>query len=250
MSLFPYYVRQFGKNWAAIFFVIWMVIAGLALIPAVAQEPQASTQEGDQAGESTLVIESESPLPDTFPQARYEFRFQARGGVPALHWRLEKGALPAGLKLEDDGLLHGQADHAGEFQMTISVRDGSRPQQAMQKEFVLRVLSGLTVAWKNVAHVSGSRIEGSAEVSNATPDDMDLTFIVMAVPGNGRAVAIGYQHFVLHRGTIARELPFGENLPRGGYVVHVDVIGEVAGKKLIYRERMQTPSMLQVTVGP
>lgn len=251
MSPLYYYVRHFGKNLAAMALVIWMGIAtGCQLYPVSAQEPEASAQEGDPAGESALVIESESPLPDTFPQAKYEFWFQARGGVPALHWRVERGALPPGFQLDDDGRLHGQSDRPGEFRLAVSVRDGSRPQQAVQKEFVLRVVSGLTLAWKNVARVSGSRIEGSAEVSNATPDDMDLTFIVMAVPGNGRAVAIGYQHFVLRRGAIAKELPFGESLPHGGYVVHVDVIGEVAAKKLIYRERMQTPSMLQVTVGP
>jgi sorbitol-specific phosphotransferase system component IIA len=79
---------------------------------------------------------------------------------------------------------------------------------------------------------------------------MDLTFVVLAVALNGRATAIGYQHFVLRRGTIAKELPFGETLPLGGYVVHVDAVGEVAAKNLIYRERMQTPSALQVTVGP
>lgn len=226
-------------------------MAGCQLAPVDAQEPQSSAQAGGQGpGESALVIESESPLPETFPQTKFQFRFQARGGVPTLHWRVEKGVLPSGCKLDDDGLLHGQTDRSGEFRVTISVRDGSRPQQAVQKEFVLRVLSGLTLAWKNVARVSGSRIEGSAEVSNATPDDIDLTFIVMAVPGNGRAVAIGYQHFVLRRGALAKELPFGDNLPNGGYVVHVDAIGEVAAKKIIYRERMETPSMLQVTVGP
>ena len=36
----------------------------------------------------------------------------------------------------------------------------------------------------------------------------------------------------------------------GGYVVHVDAVGEVAAKNLIYRERMETPGPLQVTVGP
>jgi hypothetical protein len=108
----------------------------------------------------------------------------------------------------------------------------------------------MTLNWKAPAHVNGNRIEGSAEVSNTTPDDMDLTFVVLAVAANGRATAIGYQHFVLRRGTISKELPFGEALPNGGYVVHVDAVGEVPPKNLIYRERLQTPAPLQVTVGP
>ena len=213
---------------------------------------QADGQEGAgrAQGESGLTIENDPELPETYPHASYELRFRARGGIPTLHWRVEKGALPPGLKLEDDGLLHGSPDRTGEFQFTVSVRDGGQPQSAVQKAFVLRVRSALMLNWKTGAHVNGSRIEGSAAVSNTTADDIDLTFIVLAVPGNGRAVAIGYQHFMLRRGTVDKELPFGETLPHGGYVVHVDAVGEVAAKNIIYRERMQTPSMLQVTVGP
>jgi len=79
---------------------------------------------------------------------------------------------------------------------------------------------------------------------------MDLTFIVMAVAGNGRATAIGYQHFNLARDTVEQELPFGETLPNGGYVIHVDVVGDVPKRNLIFRERMESPSPLHVLVGP
>ena len=209
-----------------------------------------SPQDPGQQGANELVIENEAELPDTYPQAPYEFRFRAHGGVPTLHWRLEKGALPPGLKLEDDGLLQGTAERVGEFEFTVAVRDGGQPPQKVQKGFILRVRSALTLRWKSPAHVNGNRIEGSAEVSNTTPDDIDLTFIVLAVPPNGRATAIGYQHFLLRRGTVDKELPFGETLPHGDYVVNVDAVGEVAVKNLIYRDRMKTPGALQVTVGP
>ena len=217
-----------------------------------ARPRQSQTQETTAPGqrENELVIETESELPDTYPQADYQFRFRARGGVPALHWRLEKGTLPPGITLEADGLLHGKPERVGEFQFLVSVRDGSQPQQAVQKGFLLRVRSALSLKWKTLAHVTGSRIEGSVEVSNTTPDDIDLTFIVMAVQGNGRATAIGYQRVVLRGGTVEQELPFGETLPHGGYVVHVDAVGEVAAKNLIYRDRLQTPGALQVSVGP
>lgn len=167
-----------------------------------------------------------------------------------LHWRLEKGTLPPGMRLEDSGLLQGRAERVGEFQFTVSVRETGRPGSAVRKNFVLRVLSALTLRWKKPAHVSGNRIDGSAEVSNTTPDDIDLTFVVMAVADNGRATAIGYQRFTLRRGTVDKELPFGDTLPHGAYVVHVDAVGEVAAKNLIYRDRMETPGALQVTVGP
>ena len=207
--------------------------------------PQAPAQT---ANDSELVIENDSQLPDTYPLANYELRFRGRGGVVPLHWKVEKGTLPPGLKLDEDGLLHGRPERAGEFQFTLSLRD-SGSQRAVQKGFILRVVSALTLNWKKEAHVNGNRIEGSVEVSNTTPDDIDLTFIVLAVPPDGRAVAIGYQRFTLRRGTVYMELPFGETLPRGSYVVHVDVIGEVASKNVIHRQRLQT-SALQVAVGP
>ena len=231
----------------------WILLLGLLLAESSQIAVQAGGQQPDgaeQQHEKEIKIVSDSALPETYPQAPYDVMLVAIGGVPPLHWRLEKGALPPGIKLVENGHLLGRAERMGEFQFTISVRDSGRPQAAVQKVFTLRVRSALDLRWKSPAHVEGNRIEGSAEVSNTTPDDIDLTFIVMAVPPNGRATAIGYQHFVLPRGTVGKELPFGETLPRGGYVVHVDAVGEVARKNLIYRDRLQTPSALQVTVGP
>jgi hypothetical protein len=215
---------------------------------ATTQEQQTEAQTAPQ-NENELVIETDSELPETYPHGSYEVRLRAHGGISELHWRLEKGSLPPGIKLEENGRLHGQAERTGEFQFTVSVTD-SASQPGVQKAFVLRVRSAFSLNWKTPARVNGNRIEGSAIVSNTTADDVDLTFVVMAVASDGRATAIGYQHFVLRRGTMAKELPFGETLPHGGYVVHVDAVGEVAPKNLIYRERMQTPSALQVTVGP
>lgn len=220
---------------------------GLATIEGQSPDAQSNTAAPQEA--SSVVIENDADLPETYPHASYEVRLRAHGGVPVLHWRFEKGALPPGIRLEDDGLLHGQPERTGEFQFTVSVKDGSQPQQAVQKAFVLRVRSALIVNWKTPARVNGNRIEGSVQVSNTTPDDVDLTFVVLAVAENGRATAIGYQHFVMRHGTIAQELPFGETLPRGGYVVHVDVVGEVAKRNAIYRERLP-PTTLQVTATP
>jgi hypothetical protein len=210
------------------------------------ETPEAMVAPQD---DHALVIETDSELPDTYPSGTYDMRFLAHGGISALHWRVEKGALPPGIKLEDDGRLHGKAERMGEFQFTVAVTDGGN-HRGVQKGFVLRVRSGLTLNWKTPAHVSGNRIDGTVEVSNTTPDDMDLTFDVKAVADNGRATEIGYQHFVLRRGTTAKELPFGETLPHGAYVIYVNAVGEVAAKNLIHRDRMQTPGPLQVVVGP
>jgi hypothetical protein len=48
----------------------------------------------------------------------------------------------------------------------------------------------------------------------------------------------------------SKDLPFGETLPHGGYVIHVDVVGEVAKTNTIYHQRLETSGPLQVTVGP
>lgn len=235
-----------SSSWLCVVMAIMFLV-----VPRVDGQQTTSPPTGvAQQAEKGLLIETDAELPDTYPGAPYAVRFLAHGGVPVLHWRVEKGALPTGMKLDDNGFLHGQAERTGEFAFTIAVRDGGQPQAAVQKVFALRVRSALDLRWKTPAHVSGNRIEGTVDVSNTTPDDIDLTFIVLAVPPNGRATAIGYQHFILVRGTVEKELPFGETLPRGGYIVHVDAIGEVARKRLIYRDRIQTPTELEVTIGP
>jgi len=215
------------------------------------EDPREKTAGvADRQDDQQLVIENDSDLPEGYPHRYYELYFRAHGGEPRLHWKVEKGALPPGLLLDDTGLLHGEPTGAGEFQFTVAVAEGGRTESAVQKAFFLKVIAALALVWKNPARVNGNRIEGSVAVTNTTPDNMDLTFVVLAVAGNGRATAIGYQHFLLRRGTVAMELPFGDTLPHGGYVVHVDVVGEVAPKKLIYRERMQTQGPLSVMVGP
>jgi hypothetical protein len=163
---------------------------------------------------------------------------------------MASGTLPPGITLEDNGVLHGEAQRAGEFQFVVAVRDGGQPQQAVQRGFVIKVVDGIALAWKVPAHVTGNRIDGSVEVTNSTADDMDLTFDVKAVAEDGRATEIGYQHFPLKRGTIAMTLPFGETLPHGAYVVYVNVNGEVAKRNAIYKQQMQTAAALQVMVGP
>jgi hypothetical protein len=219
------------------------------IAPDKSAQDTSKDNRGKEKGAGLLIEPQE--VPDTYPHGHYQVTFQGRGNyVPVLHWRLQSGALPPGITLSEDGVLRGEAERAGEFQFVVSATDGGQPQQAVQKQFTIKVVEGITLVWKTPAHVAGGRIEGSVEVSNTTVDDIDLTFVVMAVAENGRATAIGYQRFPLKKGTVNMVLPFGENLPHGGYVVHVDVVGEVAKRNAIYRERMETPAALQVLAGP
>jgi hypothetical protein len=244
-------MTKIQSAWWGLGLAIWLaLVAGIAVGQSDAAKPgEAQGETPDTAPqERGLVIDSDSDLPEANPQGRYALQLQAHGGISTPHWRLEKGRLPPGIRLLDGGMLLGKAEQSGEFQFTLSVTDGGG--RGVQKEFLLRVVSAMSLTWKAGAQVNGNRIEGSAQVTNTTADDIDLTFDVMAVAPNGRATAIGYQHFVLRRGANAVELPFGETLPRGGYAIHVDAVGEVARKKLIYREYLDTPGRLQVTVGP
>jgi hypothetical protein len=235
---------------------LWIAAVCLLAAPFIpglsAQQAKArasSSQARPQSG--GLTISTDPALPKTYLRALYRVDLETRGdSVPPLHWRVVEGALPPGLALEDNGLLHGEPTRTGEFHFAVTVTDSGKPQQVVKKGFVIAVDDAIKLVWKTPAHVTGSRIEGSVEVSNSTADDVDLTFVVLAVAENGRATAIGYQHFVLAHATIGQVIPFGETLPHGDYVVHVDVVGEVEQRYAIYRQRLQTPAALQVTVGP
>ena len=71
------------------------------------------------------------------------------------------------------------------------------------------------VEWSRKPKINGHRLDAAIRVSNQTGDDFDFTVIALAVNENGRATAVGYQHFTLKKDTDEFEIPFGENLPRG-----------------------------------
>jgi len=216
----------------------------IGALPNKSRQTSSPTQGGPQ-----FVIDTLS-LPGTYPRATYLVHMQARGGTLPYHWRVEKGDLPPGLRLDDDGTLQGSAEKVGEYRLTISVTDNSRPPLAVQREYTLTVVAAMLMQWKTSAHVAGNRIEGSVVVSNTTPDDFDFTFVVLAVNENVRATAIGYQRFPLKKGTTDFEIPFSETGARRSYVVHADGVGEVAEKNQIHRARLQTPVALQMVAGP
>ncbi len=244
---FPQVVSRFLLT---LLFAVVATVAASATAQSPAGSPQKKTPPTVSAPDSPPLVIDTTSLPGTYPKADYSVQLHAHGGAPPYQWKVESGDLPPGLILDDDGALHGTPRRAGEFHFTISARDGSRPQQAIQREYSLNVLAAISMQWKNQPTVSGSRIDGSVVVTNTTEDDLDFTFVVLAVADNGRATAIGYQRFPLKKGTIDFEIPFGENLAHGNYVVHVDGVGEIADKNEIHRARLQTPVALQVVAGP
>ena len=215
------------------------------LAPAITGQTTAPPPDPTQ-----LALEAVT-LPTASPRHPYKFQFKTHGGIPPTKFSVAPGSvLPTGMTFGEDGLMTGTVPKIGEYRFTLSVTDSSRPPQTASRAFVLRAVAPMLVQWKHYAQVSGSRVEGSVAVSNSTEDDFDFTFIVLAVAEHGRATAIGYQHVPLKSGVDSLEIPFGEILPRGSYMVHVDAVAEVPDKDLIYRARLQTKERLQVTVGP
>jgi hypothetical protein len=152
------------------------------------------------------------------------------------------------LELRDFGMISGTVHQQGDFAFGLeaSGRDDIRSKPKM---FVIRVEPPLTAAWSKKSRVDGNRIDGSIRVSNTTGRDFDLTFVVLAVNDIGRATAIGYQHFPLKSNTRDMELPFGDMLSPGNYVVHIDVVGEEPISNMIFRTRLVTEKQA-ITQGP
>src|SRR5437764_521040 len=75
--------------------------------------PQDAAPAPSPANGRHIVIDTTS-LPGTYPRAAYSVKLQEHGGVPSFHWKVEKGQLPPGLRLEDDGTLHGSPEKIGE----------------------------------------------------------------------------------------------------------------------------------------
>ena len=178
----------------------------------------------------------------------YSLKLDATGGIGPYTWHLLSGQLPRKLEFHDFGMIDGVVDEQGTFELALEAVDraGAR---SKPKKLMLTVEPPLTATWSRKAQVGGRRIDGSIKVSNTSGRDFDLTFDVLAVNDIGRATAIGYQHFTLKKNTRDMELPFGDTLPRGDYVVNIDVVGEELTSTMIFRTRLVTPKET-VTEGP
>ena len=208
---------------------------GFAVLLLLAVMASASPQDP----QATVTIATKE-LPAATLWNRYTFQFQADGGLEPYHWRVVSGSLPRALELQDSGHIMGVVNQAGELDFLIQATDrtGARSQP---KKFTLAVEPPLRADWLNKSKVNGNRIDGSVKVSNTTGRDFDLTFVVLAVNDIGRATAIGYQHFPLKKNTRDQELPFGDSLSPGNYVVNVDLVGEEPVSRTIFRSRLVAP---------
>ncbi len=178
----------------------------------------------------------------------YAMPLTVTGGITPYSWKVASGNLPPGLRLQPrKGNIVGTPTQAGTYQFTIAVGDSSIPKLRIQRDFTIRVIEGLAVDWKEAPAVHGSKISGSAVVTNQTANDFDLTVIVVAVNQYGRATALGYQHFTIPGGNTTQIIPFGSAPGDGTYYVRVDAVAHRVGKKHIYRASKQTDGNLTLT---
>jgi hypothetical protein len=200
-----------------------------------------------QAPPLAIVDEALLPL-----DAGVEFHMlvHASGGVPPYVWSVASGDLPEGITLTPEGLLAGRPAKPEISTFTLKVEDSGRPAHTINKEFKAVVTASLLLEWLQPPKVRDNRIDGVVQLSNGSKDDFDLTVVIVAVAENGRATAIGYEHFPLKAGAISVQIPFGNTLPHGAYVIHADAIAEIPTRKAILRQRLQTPQPLQVVQGP
>ena len=203
---------------------------------------------GVAVSETPLTIGDDS-LPALKAGEQFNFTFHAIGGAPPYLWSTD-GKLPDGILLSHDGVLSGRPAKSGPATIIIIVADSGHPAHTVQKSFQTAIAGSLLLEWLDPPKVQDNRIDGSIQVSNGSKDEFDLTVIIVAVAENGRATAIGYEHFPLKPETTNFPITFGNTLPKGAYVVHADAVAEIPARNNILRQRLQTPGPLRVTVGP
>jgi hypothetical protein len=178
----------------------------------------------------------------------YTLALAATGGITPYTWHVVTGNLPPGLKLHPhSGKIDGTPTTPGEYQFTARVVDSSIPQLQIQSDITIHVIAGLTVDWKEPPNVHGNTISGSAVVSNQTPDDFDLTVVIVAVNEIGRATTLGYQHFKLAAESTSPVIPFGSSPGQGTYYVRLDAVAHHLSHHHIYRASKQTSEPLKLT---
>ena len=198
---------------------------------------------------STLAI-VEDALPALDAGVEAHISLHARGGVPPYRWSVASGDLPEGISLSRDGVLGGRPAKPGTVSFTVALEDSASPANRVSKELQSVITASFVFEWLHPPVVHGDRMDGAVQLTNGTKDDFDLTFIVVAIAENGRATALGYQHFTLKAGTVNFQIPFGQTLPHGAYVVHADAVAEIPAKNQILRRLLETPAPLPVTQGP
>jgi hypothetical protein len=192
----------------------------------------------------------EEPMSALEAGVEFHVFLHATGGAAPYVWSVASGDLPEGINLSPEGLFAGRPTKTGTFSLTLKVEDSGRPAHTINKEFQIAVVSSLLLEWLRSPKVQDNRIDGAVLVSNSSKETFDLTVVIVAIAENGRATAIGYEHFPLKAGSTNVQIPFGNTLPYGAYTIRADAIAEIPRRNVILRQGLETPKALQVMQGP
>ncbi len=178
----------------------------------------------------------------------YTLPLTATGGSLPYTWHVEGGQLPPGLTLHPhSGKITGVPTTPGEYHFTVVLVDYSVPKEQIQRDFIVQVIAGLTIDWKEPPAVHGSAVSGSAVVTNQTAHEFDLTVVIVAVNKIGRATTLGYQHFILSARSTSPVIPFSSSPGPETYYVRADAVAHRPGHQHIYRANKQTSDTIKVT---
>jgi hypothetical protein len=209
--------------------ILTFVCFASCLLPAQTLQMQAVPSQGAIMGQS------------------YTLPLQVTGGAQPYTWQLTGGQLPPGCQLHrHTGAISGVPAAPGDYHFTIVVTDSSIPQNQVQRDLTIHVIAGLAIDWQDAPKVHGNTISGSAIVSNQTPEEFDLTVVVVAVNQIGRATTLGYQHLRLAAQATTQVIPFGSSPGLGTYYVRADAVAHRTGHHHIYRASKETAASLTV----
>ncbi|HBY64751.1 MAG TPA: hypothetical protein DEH78_33450, partial [Solibacterales bacterium] len=110
----------------------------------------------DPPAAGTPSITSTSPLPAGEVAQPYSFAFRATGGAtPYRGWAAIAGALPAGLRLNADGVLTGTPTVAGTYQFTVELTDATPV--ATSRMFTLVIDGPMRISEAGIVNAASGR---------------------------------------------------------------------------------------------
>jgi hypothetical protein len=217
---------------------IVVLLAALGAL-AVGQQNQRPAMTGPPINAANLTVPLSIPIGTPFVR-----QLTSRSGSPLTGWKVKFSKLPDGMELTPDGILFGEPAKAGTFAFRLTAEDGDG---AVIFPMTIVVTADLiSIDWKKAPRVQGESINGSVVFTSRLSRPADITVIIVAVNEVNKAFALGYQHFKFAPGTAPLVIPFGTQLPFGGYIIHADAIAEIPPKS-IYRSRKETSSRLTIT---
>lgn len=204
----------------------------------VALAPLAWTQSQTPDKPVFQIVTQNLPVPVL--GQRYVVPLKVIGGQPPYHWSIQNTPLPAGLTLDPDkGVIHGRLQSDQTFSVVVQVADSSQPPLIVTKLLVAGSTAPIKVEWVGNPTVAQSNIVGAVRATNGSKDAVETTVIVVAVNEVGKAFALRYEKLNLAPGSESPDLKFDVFVPTGSYTLHVDAVGEVAAKNVIYRDRLE-----------